>query len=128
MRRLLPALALVALLTGCARAGQVPPGEPSAEPEPTASVTPAPVPRFIGAADDGASFTMTVDQTTTLRVTDVEASDPILDGESVIVIPVVNVAPGDGRQWEVRAVAPGTSTIRGVDAGLDWTITLIVSE
>lgn len=134
MRRWLPAFALVALLTGCASAGPspsvgTPPAEPSDPPpsaEPSASAEP--VPRFIGATDDGATFTMTVGTTTTLRATDAAASDPELDGSSVLVIPVVNVASSAGREWEVRAVEPGLSTLRGADGGVAWTITLSVSE
>lgn len=128
MRVWVPALALVALLTGCASAGPSPGGS-SESPRPSASDTPAaPVPRFIGPADDGSTFAMTVDQTTTLRVADAEAPDPELDGTAVLLIPMVNVAPGDGREWEVRAVEPGIATLTGVDGDVSWTITLSVSE
>lgn len=128
MRRWLPALALVALLTGCASAGPSPTADPSEEPEPSASPVAEPVPRFIGAADDGSTFAMTVDQTTTLRVADAEASDPELDGSSVLVIAIVNVTASDGREWEVRAIEPGVSIISGTDGDVSWEITLSVSE
>lgn len=134
MRRLVPAVALVLLLTSCASAGPASTGAPTTgdptpgEPMPTASADAEPAPRFIGAADDGATFSLEVDQTTTLRATDAEASDPELDGESVLVIPVANITSSAGREWEIRAVAPGTSTLTGTDAGEKWTITLTVSE
>lgn len=132
MRRWFPALALAlaALLAGCASAGPSPgPGTPptdSASPSPSESAEP--VPRFIGPADDGSTFAMTVGSTTTLRATDAAASDPVLEGRSVLVIPTVNVAPSAGREWEVRAVEPGVSTIRGTDGDAAWTITLSVTE
>lgn len=129
MRRWLPALALIFLLGGCASAGAPPSGTPDPGPsaDPTESAgpraTPVPVPRFVSAADDGAIFSMTVDQTTTLRA-EASAPDPLLEGDAVLLIESVNVAAGDGREWEVRAVAPGTATV----SGEDWEITFDVSE
>ena len=128
MGRWLPALALVVLLTGCASAGPSPSGGPPV-PDPSASESaPAPAPRFIGPSDDGSTFVLTVGQTTALRTTDPEAADPELEGTSVLVIPVLNVAAGTGREWEVRAVEPGTSTLRGSEAGTEWEIVLTVTD
>src|SRR5687767_13124295 len=130
MRRWVPALALLAVLTGCAGAGPSPGGstaspDMSATPEPSASATPAvPVPRFIGPADDGSVYAMAVDQTTTLRTADAGAADPEVEGTAVLVIPTLNVAPGGGREWEVRAVEPGAAVLTGTDGGGGWTITL----
>ena len=128
MGRWIPALVLVALLTGCASAGPSPSGGPPV-PDPSASHSPAiPAPKFIGAADARATFELTVGQTTTLRSTDPGAPEPELEGTSVLVIPVINVDASAGREWEVRAVEPGTSTLRGAEAGKEWEITLTVTD
>jgi hypothetical protein len=39
------------------------------------------------------------------------ADQPEVDGTSVMLIPVVNVADSGVTEWEVRAVEPGRSTI-----------------
>ena len=46
-------------------------------------------------------------------------------GESVLVVPVLNVTDSGVREWEVRAVAPGTTTVTGRDP--DYTPTITVS-
>jgi hypothetical protein len=137
VRRWLPALAVVAVLTGCASPGPSPSttvpepapeptrSEPSPQPSPSATAA-APVPRFIGPDDDGRAFAMMVGQTTTLRLTDPAAPEPELDGTAVLLIPVANVAAGDAREWEVRADEPGEATIRST-ADPGWTIALTVS-
>jgi hypothetical protein len=97
-------------------------------PEPTSSAPEAePVPRFVGPADDGRAFTMTVDQTTTLRMTDAGADDPVVDGGAVLVIAVANVSGGDAREWEIRAVEPGEATVQGSTTEGDWSIVFVVS-
>ncbi|MDY0908137.1 hypothetical protein [Microbacterium sp. CFBP9034] len=139
MRRWLPALILVALLTGCASAGTPPEGtppegtppdgsaSPSASPQPSASAA-VPVPRFIGPVDDGRTYAMTVGETTALQLVDPDAPEPELEGTSVLLILVTNVAGGDAREWEVRAVEPGASVLRGSESGAPWAITITVSE
>ena len=93
---------------------------------PTASgtVTAVPVPRTVTPADDGRAFTMPNGTTTALRVQDPTAGDPVVDGASVLVVPVVNVTDSGVREWELRAVTPGTTTLTGSDP--DYRLTVIV--
>jgi hypothetical protein len=59
-----------------------------------------------------------------LVVPDPNASDPVLTGDSVQLVPLVNVTDSGEREWEVRAVAPGSTTIR-LDAP-ELVITVVV--
>ena len=69
---------------------------------------------------------MRVGQTTTLALTDPSSAEPVLDGTSVLLIEIVNITSGTGRQWEVRAVEKGTTSIRDGDSE-DWVIRFDVS-
>jgi len=91
---------------------------------PSPSGTAEPVPKRLTPEDDGGLFTMPVGTTTTLRVADPAAPDPTVVGESVLVVPVLNVTDSGVREWELRAVAPGTTTVTGHDP--DYTLTLTV--
>ena len=71
------------------------------------------IPRTVGPADDGRVFTMQVGQTAQLVVLDPHAADPSVEGDSVEVIPVFNVTGSGRREWELRAVAPGRTTLAG---------------
>lgn len=82
------------------------------------------MPRVVTPADDGARFTMPVGATSTLRVQDPSAPDPVATGTSVLVVPVVNVTDSGVREFELRAVSPGTTTVSG--SGPDYTVTLVV--
>ena len=75
--------------------------------------TAVPIPRTITPADDGRTFTMAVGQTAGLVVPDPDAPEPIVEGESVEVVAVVNVAASGRREWELRAVAAGRTTLAG---------------
>ena len=83
------------------------------------------MPKRLTPEDDGGRFTMADGTTTTLRVADPAAPDPTAVGESVLVVPVLNVADSGVREWELRAVAPGTTTITGRDP--DYTLSINVS-
>ena len=61
---------------------------------------------------------------TALVVREPGADEPEVDGASVILIPVVNVTGSGVREWEVRAVEPGTSVITSTTPA--YTITLTV--
>lgn len=128
--------AAVILLGGCG--GGEPPGAPGTTTGGTAgsggtrttasgpvpSGTAEPVPRRLTPEDDGGRFTMAAGTTTTLRVDDPAAPDPRVVGESVLVVPVLNVTDSGVREWELRAVAPGTTTVTGRDP--DYTLTIAV--
>ena len=83
------------------------------------------MPKRLTPEDDGGRFTMADGTTTTLRVADPAAPDPTAVGESVLVVPVLNVTDSGVREWELRAVAPGTTTITGRDP--DYTLSITVS-
>jgi hypothetical protein len=70
-----------------------------------------PIPETITPADDGRTFFMRIGQVAGLVVADPDAPDPTVDGRSVLVIPVVNIQASDRREWELRAVARGVTTI-----------------
>ncbi|GAA3632700.1 hypothetical protein GCM10022200_14560 [Microbacterium awajiense] len=120
VRRVAVILSLAVVLAGCSSGGGV---SPSDESSPSETVVAAePIPRRVGPADDGALFTMEIDETTTLRLPASDTSEPQLEGTSALLIEQVNVDAADGREWEVRAVEPGRSVIRGDE----WEITLEV--
>lgn len=90
---------------------------------PSTSAT-RPAPRTVTPADDGARFTMPEGTTTTLRVQDQSAPDPVVEGAAVLLVPVVNITDSGAREWELRAVAPGTSTVTGRDPDYSFVVTV----
>src|SRR6478609_1128861 len=92
---------------------------------PSPSGTAEPVPKRLTPEDDGGRFTMVAGTTSALRVDDPAAPDPTVVGESVLVVPVLNVTDSGVREWELRAVTPGTTTVTGRDP--DYTLTITVS-
>lgn len=129
MIRWVPLVALALLLAGCA--GGAPPADGPAASTPPASPGPSPsagsatvAPKTLTPADDGSTFTMTVGRTTTLRLADPDEPEPEVEGSAVLLIRSVNVGASDAREWEVRAVEPGTATLRGGD----WSVELIVQD
>ena len=130
------ATALILVLGGCgsgepssgpgrgAPGGSASSGTASTATSQTPDAGASPVPRAVTPADDGARFTMAVGTTTTLRVQDPSAADPAVTGEAVLLVPVVNVTDSGGREWELRGVAAGPSTVTGGDPGYSFTITV----
>jgi hypothetical protein len=120
---LLPALVTAGLLAGC---GSGLTSEASTAPDRIATTVQSeavPVPRTLTPANDKGVFTMKVGQTAGLVVSDPSAPDPEVDGRSVEVVEVVNVTASGRREWELRAVAPGRTTLR---AGGDRPYTIIL--
>ncbi len=56
---------------------------------------------------------MAVGQTAGLVVPDPLAPNPAVKGDAVEVVDVVNVDASGQREWELRAVRPGRTVIRG---------------
>ena len=135
----LPALLLLTLVVGCGAGdpspggsqtgsgaatgpGSTASGMPSTSP--SASPSPSPVPRRLTPEADGSHYSMTVGSTAALVVQGQGVDQPEVAGTSVMLIPVVNVTDSGAREWEVRAVERGTSTITSTTPA--YTITLTV--
>ncbi len=82
------------------------------------------MPRTVTPEDDGSSFTMSVGASSGLVIRDPNAADPVVTGEAIELIAVVNVTDSGIREWELRAVAPGSATIRGTSPEFELTITV----
>ena len=91
---------------------------------PSPSGAPQPAPKRLTPKDDGGQFTMQMGTTSTLRVDDPAATDPAVVGVSVLVVPVLNVAASGVREWELRAVAPGTTRLTSRQPAYTLTITV----
>lgn len=132
----LPVLVLAGLLAGCTGGGPprdlptVPQTAPGATPSTDRTTTmtpttgPAEAPRRVTPDDSGTTFSLRLGATSAFVLRDPSAPDPEVDGSSVLVIPVLNIQDSGVREWELRAVAPGTTTIRG--AGASYEITFLV--
>ena len=68
--------------------------------------------RPLGPLDDARTYTIEVGQTLQLIVPGNLTPDPEVEGSSVKLLEVVDPNASDQRHWEVRAIAPGRSTIR----------------
>jgi len=105
-------LGLALLVTGCGAGGS---STPASAPGPTETLTrtTVPAPRTLTAADDGGHFTLAVGATSAIVLSDPAAPEPVVRGTSVALVPVVNVADSGQREWEVRGVSTGVSTVTG---------------
>lgn len=124
---LLPALVYAGLMAGC---GSGLTSGTSTAPDRIATTVPSetvPVPRRLSPANDKGVFTMKVGQTAGLVVSDPSAPDPDVDGRSVQVAEVNNVDASGRREWELRAVSPGRTTLRAAGSH-PYTITLEVQQ
>ena len=124
---LLPVLAYAGLMAGC---GNGLSSGTSTAPDRIAATVQSetvPVPRRLSPANDKGVFTMKVGQTAGLVVSDPSAPDPDVDGRSVQVAEVNNVDASGRREWELRAVSPGRTTLRA-EGTRPYTITLDVQQ
>jgi hypothetical protein len=78
-------------------------------------------------ANDGGTYTMKIGQTVGLIVPDPGAPDPAVEGRSVDVVTVANIDASGRREWELRAVASGRTTLRA-KGSRPYTITLDVAQ
>lgn len=122
-----PALVFAGLLAGC---GSGLTSSTNTAPDRIATTVQSdavPVPRRLSPANDKGVFTMKVGQTAGLVVSDPAAPDPDVDGRSVQVVEVNNVDASGRREWELRAVSPGRTTLRAAGSK-PYTITLNVQQ
>lgn len=112
-------------------------GRATSSPVPTAPASPTdragtPTPSGAGAtftaADDGTMAGLRVGETAELLQADPLAADPRVDGTSVELVEVVSVAGTDRREWELRAIAPGTTHLAVPDDPSAFALTIIVHE
>ena len=127
MMQLLPAVIYAGLLAGCgggfaAAGGGAPESAPTRLPS---QADPSPAPRTLTPSNDGGVYTMKIGQSVGLIVPDPSAPDPEVQGRSVEVIEVVNVDASGRREWELRGVAAGRTTLRAAGSR-PYTITLDV--
>jgi len=108
--------------TGASTVGGSGPHATASAPSPSGA--PQPAPKRLTPKDDGGQFTMQMGTTSTLRVDDPAATDPAVVGVSVLVVPVLNVAASGVREWELRAVAPGTTRLTSRQPAYTLTITV----
>lgn len=124
---ILPALVFAGLMAGC---GSGLMSGTSTAPDRIATTVQSeavPVPRRLSPANHKGVFTMKVGQTAGLVVSDPGAPDPDVEGRSVQVVDVNNVDASGRREWELRAVSPGRTTLRA-GGSHPYTITLDVQQ
>ncbi|WP_327285208.1 MULTISPECIES: hypothetical protein [unclassified Streptomyces] len=133
--RRLVCLAALALFTGCGGGVAHPPQNGSRDPGGTgatgATGVGAPTSaqgRVLTAADDGFTGRLAVGQTARLRLPLPEGGpEPTARGDSVLLIRIDNVTGTGHREWELRAVRPGTTRISAPrPTGPPATLTLTV--
>ncbi|MFE2874717.1 hypothetical protein ACFXG6_26615 [Streptomyces roseus] len=141
--RRLVCLAALALFTGCGGGeGRAPePGNRTPEPGGTgdpeggtgataAGTQPPAQGRVLTGADDGFAGRLAVGQTARLRLPLPEGGpQPTARGDAVLLIRVGNVTGSGHREWELRAVHPGTTriTVPRPTAPAPATLTLTVT-
>ena len=126
MSLILPALISIGLLAACGgglastRSGTAP-DVMATQPEAV------PAPRTLTPKNDRGVFTIAMGRSVGLIVPDPHAPDPDVEGQSIRVVEVVNVAASGQREWELRAIKPGRTILRAQGAH-PYTITLDVRE
>ena len=83
----------------------------------------SPAPRFFTLATPTGTYSMSVDTSATVQLPP-DIPEPTVEGESVILIGTANVVDSGNRQWELRAVEPGetTVTVKSSDGSIMWTL------
>ena len=141
----LPMLLSVAVLVGACGEGAADESEPDAtstsssaaettQPE-GSTTTPSststlgdvasPAPRFFTIATPAGAYSLSVGDSSTIQLP-ADVPEPTAVGSSVVLIGMANVADSGNRQWELRAVGAGetTITVQGPDGSLIWTLTV----
>ena len=103
-------------------------GAPAVTAPPGAGAEPAP--DAITEAHAGATFALRAGDTVPLRLTsDVAWTGAEVDGGAVVLSPVDYFQDPGFREWEVRAVAPGTATVRAEGDGREpFEVVLVVGR
>jgi hypothetical protein len=84
-------------------------------------------PRFFTIATPSGSYTLTLDGTSTLQLPP-DTPQPTVSGTSVLVMDVASLTNTGNKQWELRAVQAGETTISVETPENSKTWTLIVRE
>lgn len=85
-------------------------------------------PRRLSPADDGRTYSMTVGQGSDLTIQDPLAADPVVEGQSVELVELHNITASGAREWELRAVAPGTTVLTWADPSFTLTIEVLAGD
>lgn len=117
------AAAGLALAAACT---ETPSGERS--PPPTASSSASDAGRNLTSADDGSTVRLRLGQHADLVQRDPLAADPVVRGSSVRLVGLDSARSSGLREWEVRAVATGTSTITAAEGSGSFTIVVEVRD
>jgi hypothetical protein len=84
-----------------------------------------PAPSILSPADDGATYALAPGAAVDLVVAGTAVPDLEVEGTSIEVVDTMNIDDSGQRQWELRAVAEGTTVLRGGGA-VPFTLTLSV--
>ena len=143
--RSLVAVGIVLTAIACGQSGDAPAASPQG-PAATTATTPAgaapsggaPTPgdhgatptsdagRTITADDDGDVVVLSVGDQVELVQADPLSPDPVVTGDAVELVEFVNVTGSTSREWEIRALAPGTAEVAVPDTGGTFRITIEV--
>lgn len=109
---------------------QVPPTsgtEPSTSDQaPPNTNDPEPAPRIVSPADDGRVLSLATGGVVNLVAPPDPSAPPLgIEGDSVEVVEVVNITDSGSRQWELRAIGPGTTRISGA-GDVPFEVTFVV--
>ena len=83
--------------------------------------------RGVDSRDDGAVLHLRVGENADLIVRDPSAADPVVVGDAVTLVEIANARPSGLREWEIRALRPGSASIRAQERGDRFTITVTVA-
>lgn len=84
--------------------------------------------RRLRVGDDGATIRLNVGETAILIQDDPGSPDPVVKGDALELVEMLNIDATDDRQWEIRAVKAGSATIEAVDGEAVFTITVRVQN
>lgn len=83
--------------------------------------------RGVDSMDDGAVLHLRVGENADLVIRDPSAPDPIVVGDALTLVGTDNARSSGVREWEIRAIRPGSASIRAQERGTRFTIEVTVT-